>query len=192
MAINLFRTLCVYLKPIVPGLIARSEQYLNSGELTWNDVNQPLLGRQLAPFKRLMSRMDLKQIDKIISASRDASADNFDNEQNTSKTIELADFQKVDLRVAQIENASFVEGADKLLKLDLKLGKESRTVFAGIRSAYDPADLVGRYVVVVANLKPRKMRFGTSEGMVLAAGPGEKEIFLISPDEGAVAGMEVS
>ncbi|MYF02275.1 MAG: methionine--tRNA ligase subunit beta [Gammaproteobacteria bacterium] len=192
MAINLFRTLCVYLKPIVPGLIARSEQYLNAGELKWGDANQPLLGHQLAPFKRLMSRIDLKQIDKIVKASRDSSADDSDSEQSTSQTIELAEFQKVDLRVAQIDSASVVEGADKLLKLELKVGGESRTVFAGIRSAYDPVDLVGRYVVVVANLKPRKMRFGTSEGMVLAAGPGDKDIFLLSPDEGAVAGMEVS
>ncbi|MYC25701.1 MAG: methionine--tRNA ligase [Gammaproteobacteria bacterium] len=192
MAINLFRTLCVYLKPIIPGLVSRSEQYLNVGELKWIDAKQPLLGHQLTPFKRLMSRIDIKQIDKIINASRDPSTDDSDNKQRNSETIELAEFQKVDLRVAQIENASVVEGADKLLKLELKVGTESRTVFAGIRSAYEPADLIGRFVVVVANLKPRKMRFGISEGMVLAAGPGDKDIFLLSPDEGAVTGMEVS
>ena len=192
MAINMFRTLCVYLKPIVPGLVARSEEYLNAGELKWIDVSQPLLGHRVAPFKRLMSRIDLKQIDKIVSASKDTTADDSDLGQSNSQLIDLAEFQKVDLRVAKIENASVVDGADKLLKLELKVGKDSRTVFAGIRSAYEPADLIGRYVVVVANLKPRKMRFGTSEGMVLAAGPGDKDIFLLSPDEGAVAGMEVS
>ena len=192
MAINLFRTLCVYLKPIVPGLIARSELYLNAGKLKWSDIDEPQLGSQLAPFQRLMSRIDLKQIDKIVNASRDSSSHDHECRRSSSQMIELAEFQKVDLRVALIEKASVVEGADKLLKLDLKVGDKGRTVFAGIRSAYDPADLVGRYVVVVANLKPRKMRFGTSEGMVLAAGPGDKDIFLVSPDEGAVAGMEVS
>ena len=192
MAINLFRTLCVYLKPIVPRLVASSEQYLNAGELQWNDVSKPLLAHRVGPFQRLMSRIDPKQIEKIVNASRDTAGEESITETSAFKTIELADFQKIDLRVAEICNASFVDGADKLLKLDLKLGDENRTVFAGIRSAYQPADLIGRHIVVVANLKPRKMRFGTSEGMVLAAGPGGKDIFLLSPDEGAVAGMEVS
>lgn len=192
MAINLFRTLCVYLKPIVPGLVRRSEEYLNAGELHWKDVSQPLLAHQLGPFKRLMSRIDPKQIEKIVKASRDTSTVDSKDETPASEEIELTEFQKVDLRVAQIISASIVDGADKLLKLDLKLGDENRTVFAGIRSAYQPSELTGRHVVVVANLKPRKMRFGTSEGMVLAAGPGGEDIFLLSPDVGAVAGMKVS
>lgn len=192
MAINLFRTLCVYLKPIVPRLVRRSEEYLNAGELKWNEVTQPLLAHKLGPFKRLMSRIDPKQIEKIIQASKDTSAMDSDTNEDNSETIELADFQKIDLRVAQIINANVVDGADKLLKLDLKVGGENRTVFAGIRSAYEPNELIGRHVVVVANLKPRKMRFGTSEGMVLAAGPGGKDIYLLAPDDGAVAGMEVN
>ena len=195
LAINLFRTLCVYLKPIVPSLVARSESYLNAGELNWSDVSRPLFSHQLNPFKRLMSRIDPKQIEKIVNASKDdvrPAPTTTDRETAELKTIELAEFQKIDLRVAEVINASIVKGADKLLRLDLKIGDESRTVFAGIRSAYEPADLIGRHVVVVANLKPRKMRFGTSEGMVLAAGPGGKDIFLLAPDSGAVAGMEVN
>lgn len=192
MAINLFRTLCVYLKPIVPGLVARCEEYLNAGELEWNDVAQPLLSRRLGSFKRLMSRVDPKQIEKIVKASKDTTDSSGESERSVAESIDLAEFQKIDLRVAQITNASVVEGADKLLKLTLKIGDDSRTVFAGIRSAYEPDDLIGRQVVLVANLKPRKMRFGTSEGMVLAAGPGGKDIFLLSPDTGAKTGMEVS
>lgn len=192
MAINLFRTLCVYLKPIVPRLVRRSEEYLNAGELKWNEVTQPLLAHKLGSFKRLMSRIDPKQIEKIIQASKDTSAMDSETKEDNSETIELTEFQKIDLRVAQIMNANFVDGADKLLKLDLKVGDDNRTVFAGIRSAYEPNELIGRHVVVVANLKPRKMRFGTSEGMVLAAGPGGKDIYLLSPDDGAVAGMEVN
>lgn len=190
-AINLFRTLCVYLKPIIPGLVERIEEYLNAGELKWNDVSRPLLAHRLAPFKRLMSRIDPKQIEQIIKASQDTSTMAREDDNDMAEFIELADFQKIDLRVAEIVNASLVEGADKLLKLNLKVGDENRTVLAGIRSAYAPSELVGRHIVVVANLKPRKMRFGTSEGMVLAAGPGGEEVFLLSPDDGAVSGMEV-
>ena len=105
--------------------------------------------------------------------------------------ISIDDFMKVDLRIARIEKADPVEGADKLLALTLDVGAERRNVFAGIKAAYDPAELVGRHVIVVANLAPRKMRFGTSEGMVLAAGPGGEDIFLLSPDEGAQPGMRV-
>jgi methionyl-tRNA synthetase len=106
-------------------------------------------------------------------------------------TVDFEGFARVDLRVARISEAETVEGADKLLRLTLDLGGETRQVFAGIRSAYDPADLVGRLTVMVANLAPRKMRFGVSEGMVLAAGPGGKEIFLLGPDAGAEPGMRV-
>ena len=105
--------------------------------------------------------------------------------------ISIDDFAKVDLRIARIEKAESVEGADKLLALTLAVGDNQRQVFAGIKAAYDPATLVGRHVIVVANLAPRKMRFGVSEGMVLAAGPGGEDIFLLSPDEGAKPGMRV-
>jgi methionyl-tRNA synthetase len=106
-------------------------------------------------------------------------------------TISIEDFMKVDLRVARIDAAEPVEGADKLLRLTINLGDETRTVFAGIKAAYDAADLVGRHVVAAANLAPRKMRFGVSEGMILAAGPGGSDIFLLSPDDGALPGMRV-
>ena len=112
-------------------------------------------------------------------------------EPEPTNQITIDDFLKVELRVAKIKNAKLVNGADKLLQLDLDIGDQERTVFAGIRSAYDPDDLIDRLTVVVANLQPRKMKFGTSEGMVLAAGPGGKDVFLLSPDSGAVPGMEV-
>ena len=188
-AINLFRVLCVYLKPIVPQLVARSEEFLNSGPLQWDDMDRPLLDHQLAKFKRLMTRVDPKQIEKLIEASKEAPSQEASN--TPAQFVDLDEFQKIDLRVARILEASHVEGADKLLRLQLSLGDETRTVFAGIRSAYEPESLVDRYVVVVANLAPRKMRFGTSEGMVLAAGPGGEDIFLLSPDKGAKPGMEV-
>lgn len=188
LAINLFRTLCVYLKPIVPKLVERSEQFLNSEPLTWNDVDKPLLDHRVGKFKRLMNRIDQKRIDKLIEASKETSAIEPESDEDQ---LTIEDFQKIDLRVAEILDARYVDGADTLLELKLKVGTGERVVFAGIRSAYDPEKLKGRHVVVVANLKPRKMRFGTSEGMVLAAGPGGTDIFLVSPDEGALSGMEV-
>ncbi|MCY4143676.1 MAG: methionine--tRNA ligase subunit beta, partial [Gammaproteobacteria bacterium] len=136
-----------------------------------------------------MTRVDPKQIEKLIEASKEAPSQEASN--TPAQFVDLDEFQKIDLRVARILEASHVEGADKLLRLQLSLGDETRTVFAGIRSAYEPESLVDRYVVVVANLAPRKMRFGTSEGMVLAAGPGGEDIFLLSPDKGAKPGMEV-
>ncbi len=189
-AINLFRTLCIYLKPIVPGLVERSEEFLNAGSLQWSDAETPLLNHQLGGFKRLMSRVDPKQIDKLIEASKEAPVEN-KQDSETPQIIDIDDFLKLDLRVAEVVEAKYVDGADKLLELTLNLGNENRTVFAGIRSAYDPDSLKGRNVVVVANLAPRKMRFGTSEGMVLAAGPGGEDIFLLSPDSGAIPGMEI-
>lgn len=190
-AINLFRTLCVYLKPIIPKLVARSEQFLNSGALSWNDARQPLLNHQLNKFNRLMTRIEAHQIEKLTEAAKETTTMNEPTDEASLDYIELSDFTKVDLRVATVLEASYVKGADKLLELKLSVDGIPRTVFAGIRTAYEPASLHGRQVVVVANLKPRKMRFGTSEGMVLAAGPGGKDIFLISPDSGAKEGMEV-
>lgn len=188
LAINLFRSLCVYLKPIVPRLVQRSEEFLNSGPLDWNDVDRPLLNHRLGKFMRLMNRVDQKQIDKLIEASKETTAGEPKAEVDQ---ITIEEFQKIDLRVAKVIDASLVAGADSLLELKLQVGEDERVVFAGIRSAYKPEQLKGRDVVVVANLKPRKMRFGTSEGMVLAAGPGGEDIFLVSPDEGAKSGMEV-
>jgi methionyl-tRNA synthetase len=188
LAMNLFRSLCVYLKPIVPQLVQRSEEFLNSGQLNWDDVDKPLLDHKLGKFARLMNRIDQKQVEKLIEASRDRSTAEPDP---VADVISIEDFQKIDLRVAKVLDAKLVDGADSLLELKLLVGTEERSVFAGIRSAYKPEALIGRDVVVVANLKPRKMRFGTSEGMVLAAGPGGNDIFLVSPDKGAQTGMEV-
>ena len=191
-AINLFRTLCIYLKPIMPGLVGRSEAFLNAGPLNWSDADKPLLDHSLSKFKRLMSRVDIKQINKLIEASKESPATpTTATSKETTVSISIDDFNKVDLRVGKVLRSEIVEGADKLLKLVVSLGDEERTVFAGLRSAYDPDSLVGRNVVVVANLEHRNMRFGTSEGMVLAAGPGDNEIFLLTPDSGASPGMEV-
>ena len=189
LAINLYRTLCVYLKPIVPKLVARSEEFFNAGELNWDDVGQPLLNHRLGKFKPLLKRIESTQVDKMLNASKESKPSMSNT--NSKPTIDITDFDKIDLRVAKVVEASFVEGAKKLLKLTLSVDGEKRTVFAGIRDAYNPNTLLGRNVVVVANLKPRKMRFGVSEGMVLAAGPGGKEIFIVAPDDGAQEGMTV-
>lgn len=190
--INLFRVLTVYLKPIVPSLTERAEDFLNTGELSWADATQPLLGHGINKFKPLITRIEEKQIEAMMSdAKSDLEEKQEDGLKDLAPEIELGDFSKVDLRVARIAKAEHVEGADKLLKLTLDLGGQTRNVFAGIKSAYRPEDLEGRLTVMVANLKPRKMRFGVSEGMVLAAGPGGKDLFILEPDEGAKPGMRV-
>ncbi|MCY4656818.1 MAG: methionine--tRNA ligase [Gammaproteobacteria bacterium] len=185
MSLNIFKALVIYLKPVVPSLAARAEEFLNCGELSWSDLNKPLVNHKIGPFKSLLSRMDSKDMDALLNPPEEA------KEPEPTNQITIDDFLKVELRVAKIKNAKLVNSADKLLQLDLDIGDQERTVFAGIRSAYDPDDLIDRLTVVVANLQPRKMKFGTSEGMVLAAGPGGKDIFLLSPDSGAVPGMEV-
>ena len=200
--INLFRVLMIYLKPILPKLAADSEAFLKVAPLTWADLDAPLGDHAIEPFKALFARMDKDDVARMVADSReDADAPAKDpaapaataaaREDGDGEIISIDDFAKVQLRVARVVNAEPVEGADKLLRLTLDLGNSQRQVLAGIRAAYDPADLVGRLTVVVANLAPRKMRFGVSEGMVLAAGPGGKEIFLLSPDSGAQPGMIV-
>ncbi len=193
MGINLYRTLIAYLKPIVPSLTQRSEEFLNAGELTWENATQPLLSHRLNKFGRLLNRIELKTFNAMIEAGAENTAVEDDSEsESESPHIEIDDFLRVDLRVARIVQAELVDGADKLLRLLLDVGDHERTVLSGIRSAYTPEDLVGRSTVVVANLKPRKMKFGVSEGMVLAAGPGGSEIFLLAPDDGAKPGMRVT
>ena len=176
------------LKPVVPAVAARAETFLATGELEWGDIAQPLLGHRIAKFVPLLERVDPDAVQAINAEARGETVTEVTAQ---DEQIDIDLFSKIDLRVARIVAASHVEGADKLLELKLDLGGAERTVFAGIRSAYDPAALVGRHVVVVANLKPRKMRFGTSEGMILAAGDGGKEIFLLGPDTGAEPGMRV-
>ena len=188
--INLFRALTVYLKPIVPALTERSEKLLGGAELRWHDVAEPLLGAPIAKFEPLLARVDPAAIETLTSpgtatvTAPTATAANGE--------IDLTQFQKTELRVARIIEAAYVDGADKLLKLRLDVGTEERTVFSGIRSSYEPAALANRLVVLVANLAPRKMRFGISQGMVLAASGDEPGIFLLSPDSGAKPGMKVS
>lgn len=196
MGINLFRVLMTYLKPVLPGLTERAEAFLNS-ELSWDAISTPLLNHSVAPFKALFNRIEMAKVDAMVEASKESIkpvqqltgplADD-----PIQETITFDDFAKIDLRIALIKQADFFEGSDKLLKLQLDIGGETRQVFSGIRSAYpDPKALEGRLTVMVANLAPRKMRFGVSEGMVMAAGPGGKDIFLLSPDSGAQPGMQV-
>ena len=198
-ALNVFRLLVLYLKPVLPGLAERSEAFLDIPPLTWAAAGTLLLDHPINKFKPLLSRVDMAHIEAMLADSRDtnpaASAGEAaaqDTPEEEDDTITIDDFLKVKLRAARIAKAAPVEGADKLLQLTLDVGElGERNVFAGIKSKYRPEDLEGRMVVLVANLAPRKMKFGVSEGMVLAAGPGGDDIFLLSPDDGAEPGMEV-
>ena len=239
-ALNQFRDLTIYLKPVLPKLAEQVEAFLNLPPLAWHDLSRPLpTGHKINAYQHLMQRIDTKQVDALVEANREslapaaAPADaakaavhspqrhaqhqqphanavgaahspsprpsprGGEGENGGAKfapEITIDDFTKVDLRIARIANAEHVEGAEKLLKLTLDLGTESRTVFAGIKSAYDPAALIGRLTVMVANLAPRKMKFGMSEGMVLAASDADGKtpgLFLLSPDSGAQPGMRV-
>lgn len=203
MGIEMFRILMTYLKPVLPNLAERAEAFLQT-ELTWQDIEQPIFGKTVAPFKALFARLEKKQVDELIEMVK-ADNDKLNLNGNTAKedkneqqdiapiaeTITIDDFVKVDLRVAKIINAEAVPKANKLIKLTLDIGNETRQVFAGIKAAYDPKELIGRQTVMVANLAPRQMKFGLSEGMVLAAGPGGSELFILSPDSGATPGMQV-
>ena len=195
LGVNLFRILAIYLTPILPALSKAVSAFLNVGPLRWSDIDQPLLGKRINAYQALLTRMEKKQVDRLIEASKAqpeaVSAEAANGEDEGQAFIAIEDFAKVQLKVARIAEAEAVPEADKLLRLQLDLGDGRRQVMAGIKSAYDPASLVDRLVVVVANLAPRKMRFGTSEGMILAAGPGGKDIFLLSPDAGAKPGMDV-
>ena len=196
--LNLFRVLMAYLKPVLPAMAERAEAFLQAPLARWDDVAKPLAGTEIRPYEPLATRVEPAQVNAIVDAPKPAAPGKPAAPEGVAPAaasaageIAIEDFQRVDLRVARIEAAEAVEGADKLLRLTVDVGGERRTVFAGIRQAYDPASLVGRHVVVVANLKPRKMRFGLSEGMVLAAGPGGADIFLVTPDPGALPGMQV-
>ncbi|MDE2367228.1 MAG: methionine--tRNA ligase subunit beta, partial [Betaproteobacteria bacterium] len=220
-ALNMFRILTVYLKPVLPRLAAEAERFLGVEPLTWKDANSQnrLLSdsHRINDYEHLMTRLDTKQIDALINANKETlqpggqppqtgQAQAMDKNSSTSSTpakntevpgvpdvpaITIDDFAKVDLRVARIIDAEHVAGADKLLKLTLDIGAEQRTVFAGIKASYDPEQLKGRLTIMVANLAPRKMKFGLSEGMVLAASDGNGGPYLLAPDEGAQPGMKV-
>ncbi len=197
MGIHLFRILMTYLKPILPGMAKEVESFLNS-ELTWDSIGNTLLDHEINKFKALMQRVDMEKVEKMVDDSKESL-----NQVASAKPtgpladdpiadeIEFDDFAKVDLRIAKIIKAEHVEGAEKLLKFQLDIGGETRQIFSGIKAAYSPEDLEGKLTVVVANLKPRKMRFGMSEGMILAAGPGGKDLWILEPHEGAEPGMRV-
>ena len=201
-SLNLFRLLAVYLKPVLPSLTTEAENFLNLPSQAWPTVEtQPLVNHQVNDFKPLMTRVEADKIAAIVEASKENLEKTLSNVkaepvkekqfEPIADTIDFNDFTKLDLRIAKILKADHIEGSDKLLNLTVDIGDETRTIFAGIKSAYAPEDLEGKLTLVIANLAPRKMRFGTSEGMVLAAGPGDKDIFILSPDAGAVAGMRV-
>jgi methionyl-tRNA synthetase len=209
-ALNLFRLLTVLLKPILPVIADKIEKFLNIAPLNWAD-SQTLLaaGHGITPYEHLMTRVDPKLIEKLIEANKESLAPSeapaaplakkeskaVEKNESAGDMCSIDDFMKVDLRIARIANAEHVEGADKLVRLTLDIGEEkTRNVFAGIKAAYDPAQLIGRLTVMVANLAPRKMKFGLSEGMVMAASDPDGKtpgIFLLSPDAGAQPGMRV-
>jgi methionyl-tRNA synthetase len=200
--VNLFRLIMIYLQPVLPVTATKAQAFLND-DLKWDADIKPLLNHQINKFKPLMTRIDKDKVDAMIDASKQTETPKKELAKNANKkqanketapaaTISFDDFAKIDLRIAEIIKAEHVEGADKLLQLTLSLGSDGeKQVFAGIKSAYAPEDLIGRLTVMVANLEPRKMRFGLSEGMVLAAGPGGEDIWLLQPDNGAKAGMKV-
>ena len=208
--LNLFRKMAIYLKPILPSYAQKVEKLFKEPAYTWDDAAKFLENREIEPFKHLMKRLDPKNIEAIVDETKKA-AKKSDKEKSKNKKkqkgekeaakakksdqgkqIEFSDFMKVDLRIAKILEAEAIEGADKLLRVTVDLGANKRQIIAGIKTAYNPEDLIGRLTVVVANLKPKKMRFGESNGMILAAGEGGKELFLLSPDAGAKPGDRVS
>ena len=213
MGINLFRQITIYLSPVLPEMAEKVQAFMNLETLSWDSRKEVLKGHNINKFKPLMQRVEGAQIEKMkeatiadleaeqaLAAKAVGGGSSQENQETSSKhwednplaeQITFDDFVKVDMRVALIEDAQHVKGAGKLLQLTLDLGGEKRNVFAGIKSAYKPEDLVGRKTIMVANLAPRKMKFGISEGMVMAAGPGGEEIYLFSPDEGAEPGMRV-
>jgi len=199
--INGFRLLTLYLKPVLPILAEKVEAFLNIAPLTWSDSKTTILDHTINKYQHLAQRIEDDKITAMLDANKQVQTTNNAKQKKPMKdtmnekeshTITIDDFARVDLRIARIVNAEHVEGADKLLQLTLDIGEDStRNVFAGIKSKYEPEDLIGRLTVMVANLAPRKMRFGLSEGMVLAAGPGGKDLWILSPDQGAEPGMRI-
>jgi methionyl-tRNA synthetase len=220
LGINMFRTLMIYLKPVLPALADNTAAFLND-ELVWEGHKTLLTDHKINKFKALLQRVDMDKVNAMTDASKDSLAGTEEEKEKKpkkkskaakvvdnsaaladplgtdpiSEEIQFDDFAKIDLRIVKIINAEHVEKSDKLLKLTLALneeGTETREVFSGIKGAYQPEDLLGKHTVMVANLAPRKMRFGMSEGMVLASGPGDKDLWILNPDDGAKAGMRVS
>ena len=196
MGINLFRILMTYLKPVLPAMAKEVEAFLND-ELTFAGIDAPLTNHSINKFKALMQRVDMDKVAAMVEDSKESleaakpAIKGPLADEPLADEIEFADFAKVDLRIAKIIKAEHVEGAEKLLKFQLDIGGETRQIFSGIKAAYSPEELEGKLTVVVANLKPRKMRFGMSEGMILAAGPGGKDLWILEPHQGAQPGMRV-
>jgi len=196
MGLNLFSLLATYLKPVIPVLAEQAEHFLNIPAQVWPGAKNPLLNHSINDFKPLMTRVEADKITAIVEASKEnlektAAPLKAKAFEPIADTIEFEDFAKLDLRIAKIIKAEHIEDSEKLLQLTVDIGDETRNILAGIKSAYAPEDLEGKLTLVIANLAPRKMRFGCSEGMVLAAGPGGKDIWILSPEAGAVAGLRV-
>jgi methionyl-tRNA synthetase len=194
--LNLFRLLIAYLRPVLPVLAINSERFLNIAPEMWPENAQPLADHVINDFQPLLTRVDAEKVAAIIEASKENLEKITDKPkarqfEPIANPIDYDDFAKLDLRIGKIIKAEPISGAEKLLQLTVDIGDETRTIFAGIKSAYAPEDLIGQLTLVIANLAPRKMRFGLSEGMVLAAGPGGKDIWLLKPDQGAMAGLRV-
>ncbi|MFI5205736.1 MAG: methionine--tRNA ligase subunit beta, partial [Candidatus Paceibacterales bacterium] len=188
-----------YLKPLLPTTTENVEKLFRIPPLAWQERDKPLVKHSIGKFSPLLQRITKEQIDALKEAAKMETPSTETNNPEIPAIsfepifpeINYEEFAKIDLRIARIENAEHVEGAEKLLKLTLDIGHEKRQVFAGIKSAYAPEQLIGKLTVMVANLAPRKMRFGVSEGMVLAAGPGGKDLWILEPHKGAVPGMRV-
>jgi methionyl-tRNA synthetase len=198
--LNMFRVLMAYLAPVLPFTAKKASAFLATNVADWSLLDAPMLGVEVDRFQPLLMRVDPVKVEAVVEGSKEslqpANTEETGPEEEALEPIAdeigIEDFARVDLRIAKIVSAESVPEAKKLLKLTLDIGSETRTVFAGIKSAYDPAELEGRYTVMVANLKPRKMRFGTSEGMVLAAGPGGDDLYILEPDKGARPGLRVT
>ena len=200
LGVNIFRALVIYLKPILPAMAEKAEAFLQVSSLLWEDAVKVLKNHRIKPYEPLVTRLDRKALDRVVEATRAEAAPEPEpaesakiNKGADAPIVSIDDFAKLDLRVAKVVAAEVVPGADKLFELTLDVGDEQRHVFSGIRNAYVPEDLVGRLVVLIANLAPRKMRFGVSEGMVLAAsGEEDSGVFLLNADSGAKPGMRVT
>ena len=206
-ALNLFHQIAIYLTPVLPGLAQQAGELLGTEKLAWHAAAQPLIGKKIGKFSHMMKRVDESQLEKMMLEEKEHAAaaaataavekDFGDSSQSLEKeplaeTCSIDDFAKVDLRVARVVHAEQLKEAKKLLKLTVSLGgKDRRTIFAGIKAAYEPDALIGRLVVIVANLAPRKMKFGVSEGMVVCAGEGGGDLMVLSPDSGAKAGQRI-
>jgi methionyl-tRNA synthetase len=192
--INIFRIIAIFLKPVLPSYCQKVENLLGEEPFNWDSYKVILENHQLKHFEHLAKRVAAKDVDKMIEASKEvpeSSPEKAFKPEPLAPPIDFNDFMKVDLRIATVLEAEEIKEADKLVRLKIDIGLETRTIIAGIKQAYHPKELVGRQIVVVANLQPRKMKFGTSEGMLLASGPGGKDIFILSPDKGGTTGERV-